>query len=158
MVRINGEVEGEFEFSKIEDRSDGFRQYVALLAFIIKNNSKKPLLLIDEAELHLHYDAQADFIQTFTERKLVSQVVYTTHSAGCLPEDLGLGVKLVTPEKENEKIETSRIENNFGSPILSAQSLLYGMGAQTMAFFPTRRAVITEGQTEFIWVQLYFDT
>jgi len=157
MVKIKGQEEGDVEFGEIEDRSDGFRQYVALLAFVIKNNSSKPILLIDEAELHLHYDAQADFIQTFTERRLISQVVYTTHSAGCLPEDLGIGVKLVTPEKENDKIETSKIENNFwSSNTIGFNPLLYGMGAQTMAFFPTRRAVITEGQSEFILAPTIF--
>ena len=80
-------------FSLIRERSDGFRQYVALLVFVIRENAHNPILLIDEAEQHLHYDAQADLIQTFIERKLASQMIYTTHSAGCLPEDLGVGQK-----------------------------------------------------------------
>lgn len=157
MVKVLGEEEGQYEFSKIEARSDGFRQYVALLAFIIKNNSQCPILLIDEAELHLHYDAQADFVQTFTERNLISQVVYTTHSAGCLPEDLGMGVKLIRGDETNGKIETSQIENNFWTTDTTGfNPLLFGMGAQTMAFFPTRRALVTEGQSDFILAPTIF--
>lgn len=150
--------EGEVsEYNMIDERSDGFRQYVALLAFIIKEDAQKPILLIDEAELHLHYDAQADLIQTFTARDLASQVIYTTHSAGCLPEDLGVGVKLVVPVESGEHIATSTIENNFWTnDKLGFSPILYGMGAQTLAFFPTRRAVVTEGQTEMLLMPTIF--
>lgn len=155
MVRIRGD-ETE-EFNLIEERSDGFRQYVALLAFIIKEDAQTPILLIDEAELHLHYDAQADLIQTFTERKLASQVIYTTHSAGCLPEDLGVGVKLVQPIETEKDVATSQLENNFWSnDTLGFSPILYGMGAQTLAFFPTRKAVVTEGQTEMLLMPTIF--
>lgn len=155
MVRIIGKEEDDFNF--IEDRSDGFRQYVALLAFIIKEDAQKPILLIDEAEMHLHYDAQADLIQTFTERNLTSQVIYTTHSVGCLPEDLGVGVKLVVPITDGPDLATSKIENNFWSTdTLGFSPLLYGMGAETLAFFPTRRAVVTEGQTEMLLLPTIF--
>ncbi|MGJ8530148.1 AAA family ATPase [Maritalea sp.] len=149
MVQIRGEE--NLEYNLIDERSDGFRQYVALLAFIIKEDAHTPILLIDEAELHLHYDAQADLIQTFTERKLASQVIYTTHSAGCLPEDLGVGVKLIEQVEDGDDFATSRIENNFWSnDTLGFSPILYGMGAQTLAFFPTRKAVVTEGQTEML--------
>jgi len=155
MVQSRGE--DNLEYHLMYERSDGFGQYVALLAFIIKENARAPILLIDEAELHLHYDAQADLIQTFTERKLASQVIYTTHSAGCLPEDLGVGVKLVQPIETSEDFATSRVENNFWSnDTLGFSPILYGMGAQTLAFFPTRKAVVTEGQTEMLLMPTVF--
>lgn len=155
MVQLRGH-ETE-EYNLIDERSDGFRQYVALLAFIIKEDAQSPILLIDEAELRLHYDAQADLIQTFTERKLASQVIYTTHSAGCLPEDLGVGVKLIKPIETTRELGTSQIENNFWSnDTLGFSPILYGMGAQTLAFFPTRKAVVTEGQTEMLLVPTIF--
>lgn len=155
MVQMNGH--NELEYNLIDERSDGFRQYVALLAFIIKQDAHRPILLIDEAEQHLHYDAQADLVQTFTERRLASQVIYSTHSAGCLPEDLGLGVKLVIPDNDGTEFATSRIENNFwASEMLGFSPLLYGMGAQTLAFFPTRKAVVTEGQSEMLLMPTIF--
>lgn len=118
---------------------------------------RKPILLIDEAELHLHYDAQADLIQTFTSRDLTSQVIYSTHSAGCLPEDMGLGVKLVVPNNDSENVETSKIENKFwSSDTLGFSPLLYGMGANTLAFFPTRRAVVVEGQSDMLLLPTIF--
>ena len=141
------------QFSPLADRSDGFKQYAALVAFIIRQNARTPILLIDEAEQHLHYDAQADLIQTLTERNLASQVIYTTHSAGCLPEDLGVGVRLVKPESTEKGFSVSRVENNFWSnDALGFSPLLYGMGAQTLAFFPIRRALVCEGPTEMILV------
>lgn len=156
-IMVQQKDEGDLEYNMIDERSDGFRQYVALLAFIIKEDAQKPILLIDEAELHLHYDAQADLIQTFTSRNLTSQVIYTTHSAGCLPEDLGVGVKLVVPVENGENFATSKIENNFWSTdTLGFSPVLYGMGAKTLAFFPTRRAVVTEGQTEMLLMPTLF--
>ena len=34
-----------------------------------------PVLLVDEAELHLHYAAQADLIQVLTEQTAASQII-----------------------------------------------------------------------------------
>lgn len=46
------------EFSR---RSSGLRMFVALRAFVAHERlAVAPILLIDEAEVHLHYDAQAD--------------------------------------------------------------------------------------------------
>lgn len=155
MVQIRGQE--NLEYSLIEERSDGLRQSVALLAFVIKEDAHRPILLIDEAEQHLHYDAQADLVQTFTERNLASQVIYSTHSAGCLPEDLGVGVRLVVPIENDQEIATSRIDNNFWSTdALGFYPLLYGMGAQTLAFFPTRKALVCEGQSEMLLLPTIF--
>ena len=85
------------QFENIERRSDGLRQFVALLMFLTHKPSYsiKPILLIDEVEIHLHYDAQADLVQTLAEQEIAEKVIYTTHSIGCLPEDLGMGVRVV---------------------------------------------------------------
>lgn len=155
MVRMKADE--KLQYNLINERSDGFRQYVALLAFMIREDLERPILLIDEAEQHLHYDAQADLIQTFTEKKLASQVIYSTHSAGCLPEDLGLGVKMVVPENDGSEFATSRIENSFWSTeSLGFSPILYGMGAQTLAFFPTRKAVVAEGPSEMLLLPTIF--
>lgn len=148
---------GQLKFSPVDQRSDGLRQYIALFAFIIKQDIYKPILLIDEAELHLHYDAQADLIQTLTRKNLASKIIYTTHSAGCLPEDLGNGVKLVIPENNDVSFSTSRVENKFwNSKNLGFSPILYGMGANTLAFFPTRKAVIVEGQSDPLLIPTVF--
>ena len=78
------------------ERSDGLRQFVALVALAAHQpNPVPPILLIDEVETHLHYNAQADLIEVPTEQNAARQIVYTTHSAACLPQDLGLGVRVV---------------------------------------------------------------
>lgn len=151
---VNGELlhilikEPDRAYVRIAERSDGLRQYVALLSFVTLNSDeKKPILLIDEAETHLHYDAQADLVQMLTRQTEVDQVIYTTHSIGCLPEDLGRGVRLVTADSAN----TSEVKNWFWvSDKPGFSPLLFGMGASTMAFMPVRYALVTEGITDII--------
>lgn len=141
---VKNPVEG---YTSIAERSQGLRSFVALIAFVAARNlPRRPILLIDEAEAHLHYDAQADLVRVLTKQEAAVQVFYTTHSAGCLPEDLGTGVRLVLPTGESRSV----VRNSFwiGGPGFSP--LLFGMGASTLAFTPTRHAVIGEGASEMI--------
>jgi predicted ATP-dependent endonuclease of OLD family len=103
--------------------------------------------LIDELERHLHYDAQADVIQVFSKQQALPQIIYSTHSAGCLPEDLGTGVRLVGPI---EGTNHSRIQNRFWTSGEGFSPLLVGMGAAALAFVPVRNAVMSEGATEIV--------
>jgi predicted ATP-dependent endonuclease of OLD family len=150
---INNTKEDE-EYTALAERSDGLRQFVALKSFILSEKVTKPILLIDEAELHLHYDAQADLVQMLTKQDVADKVIYTTHSAGCLPEDLGNGVRLIVPNDENF---TSKIQNKFWDGDKNGFSpLLIGMGAKTLAFFPIRRALMVEGVTEILLLPTLF--
>jgi len=133
------------------ERSDGLRTFVALLSFVKSKGqlSPKPILLIDEAERHLHYDAQADLVQMLAKQDVVAKVIYTTHSAGCLPEDLGMGVRLIQPVPDNKL--RSEVKNWFwNSHEPGFSPLLFGMGASSLAFVPIRRALFTEGAADFI--------
>lgn len=68
----------------IAERSQGLRTFVALLAFSACSSKPSPMiLLIDEAESHLHYAAQADLIAVLQQQRVAQQVIYSTHSAGC---------------------------------------------------------------------------
>lgn len=134
-------------FSTLDERSDGLRQFVALLAFCLHERLKDPLLLIDEAETHLHYDAQADLVDMLSRQQVARQVIYTTHSIGCLPEDLGSGVRLVGPSGSSK----SRIQNRFWSEGGDGFTpILFGMGATTLAFFPVRFALVVEGMSDLL--------
>jgi predicted ATP-dependent endonuclease of OLD family len=137
--------------SLIEDRSDGFRSFLALLTFTARHSSgeRRLILAIDEAELHLHYNAQADLVKVLTRQDLVTQIIYTTHSAGCLPEDVGSAIRVVRQEPDDR----STIENGFWSARdkespAGFTSLLMAMGADAVAFTPARHAVITEGPSD----------
>lgn len=147
ILKIQIEDEGTL-FSGLDERSDGLRQFVALMAFTTRERATSPILLIDEAEAHLHYDAQADLIQMLASQPVASKVIYTTHSAGCLPEDLGTGVRMITPIEETPFSTFGNWFWSEGTPGFSP--LLYGMGATTLAFFPMRRAVVVEGPTDMI--------
>jgi hypothetical protein len=135
-------------FSKLGERSDGLKQFVALIALTAaERRGAAPILLIDEAESHLHYDAQADLMQVFARQDTAAQIIYTTHSAGCLPEDLGAGIRVVEPMAASDH---SRVHNRFWTNEPGFFPLLLGMGAATLAFVPVRDAVITEGPSELV--------
>ncbi|MCY4422474.1 MAG: AAA family ATPase [Acidimicrobiaceae bacterium] len=130
-----------------EERSDGLRTYLALIAFLSsKDLSTPPVLVFDEAESHLHWDAQADLINVLYDQNVVSQVIYSTHSPGCLPHDLGHGVRAVIPTKPDR----SKVENWIWATAAGFRPMLTHMGASSAALTPHRYAVATEGVADFI--------
>jgi hypothetical protein len=142
-------VNEDSEFTALAERSDGLREFVALHSFALRNRAAAPILLIDEAEQRLHYDAQADLVQMLAKQQVAPKVIYTTHSAGCLPEDLGNGVRLVSVSDTDPT--ASVIANKFWAESSNGfQPLLIGMGASTLAFFPTRKAVLVEGPVDML--------
>jgi predicted ATP-dependent endonuclease of OLD family len=153
-IRIDGQqlrvlVGGEgAPYVSIAERSDGLRQFVALLSFVAsERGSEDSILLIDELETHLHYDAQADLVQMLSRQRLTRKVIYSTHSLGCLPEDLGTGVRLLEPIAP----ATSSIRDWFWEGEGKGFSpLLFGMGARTLAFVPVRYSLLTEGITDLL--------
>jgi predicted ATP-dependent endonuclease of OLD family len=148
------------DYLGIEERSDGLRQFVALRAHVASHTHgvNRPILLVDEADIHLHYDAQADLIQVLESQEEAAKVIYTTHSAGCLPQDLGRGVRIIVPAYRIEgdrtrETDDSRVINWFWTDEIEGTGfspLLIGMGASTLAFSSTRRAVIAEGPADAI--------
>ena len=141
---------GEGGLYRVEDRSEGLRTFVALVAFLAKvGGNVRPILIIDEADIHLHWDAQADLIKVLHNQELASQVIYSTHSPGCLPHDLGHGVRAVVPDPSQADRSNAKSwiwESDDGG----FRPLLYAMGASTAAVTPHRNAVATEGISDFI--------
>lgn len=132
------------------DRSDGLRIFIALVAFAARYaGSVRPVLLIDEAETHLHYGAQADLVQVFERQTAAETIIYTTHSIGCLPNDLGASIRAVSPL---DKLYRSTIHNSFWArkEKVGLTPMMLAMGAEALAFTPSRRAVIGEGAGEAI--------
>ena len=148
------------DYLGIEEHSDGLRQFVALRAHVASNQrtDAAPVLLIDEADIHLHYNAQADLVQVLETQDEAAQVIYTTHSAGCLPQDLGRGIRIIVPiqRRDGDRIretDDSKVVNWFWTDELEGTGfspILIGMGASALAFASTRRAVIAEGASDAI--------
>lgn len=139
--------------TRLDDRSSGLRSFVALIAFVATHaHDVRPVLLIDEAETHLHYSAQADLVRVFERQQAAETVIYTTHSIGCRPEDLGSSVRAITPVQG--QIRRSIIRNSIWADAGSAglTPMMLAMGATALAFTPSRRAVIGEGRSEAILV------
>ena len=134
---------------RLADRSDGLRTFVALVAFLATMKPKHPpILVLDEAESHLHWDAQADLVNLFHFQKEVTQTIYSTHSPGCLPHDLGHGVRAVV--QDEQRPDRSSIQNWIWESDSGYRPLLLKMGASTAALTPHRQAVVTEGVSDFI--------
>lgn len=135
------------ELTRFEERSAGLRTYVALLAFLNAEQadaSAAPILLIDEAEMHLHYDAQADLIKALHRQDITQHIIYSTHSVGCLPEDLGMTVRAVEPVKAGRSVirQTAWVDGFGLSPLMAR------MGAATLAFIAARSALLVEGMID----------
>lgn len=145
LIKENGDV-----VTTLDERSAGLRMFVALASFIATRNTiTPPILLIDEAEMHLHYDAQADLVNMLLTQQEASQVIYTTHSPGCLPPDLGTGVRVIAPMAANPAVSEAR--NAFWVEHVAGFSpLLLAMGAGAAAFTATRYALLAEGPSEMI--------
>lgn len=149
-LRVNVKEEGDY--SLFSQRSDGVRTFIALVAFLASHRTDPPpVLLIDEAETHLHYDAQADLVSFLPA--IASKTLYTTHSPGCLPTDLGRGIRLAVPTALN----LSELRNDFwtyrpdGEPTTAGyMPLLFAMGAGAAAFSRFRAAVLTEGPADMM--------
>ncbi|HJP78226.1 MAG TPA: AAA family ATPase [Pseudonocardiaceae bacterium] len=132
-----------------DERSAGLRMFVALIAFLKTHGSDRtPILLIDEAENHLHIDAQADLVNMFVTQEHAVKVIYTTHSPACLPPDLGTGIRTVVPREDN--FQVSDIKNSFWQGSAGYSPLMLAMGAAAAAFTPARSVVLAEGATEMI--------
>ncbi len=144
--------EGEHQYTELKLRSDGFRQFLALIAFSSLNKNEDIILLIDEIELHLHYDGQADLLQTLAKQDFTKKIIYSTHSVGCFPEDLG-GIKVIerTPDSF-----TSKIENKFWKVGNGFAPLLPKIGAQQLAFLPLRSSIVVEGAMDMLLLPIIF--
>lgn len=131
-------------------RSSGLRMFVALCAFVARHQPRvPPVLLIDEAERHLHYDAQADLVRVLSDQKQASSVIYTTHSAGCLPADLGTGIRAIEPIQDSQEPDQSRLVVNFFESEHGIRPLLIALGASTFAL-SLRHAVFVEGISDAV--------
>tara|TARA_R110001632_G_scaffold28927_2_gene77030 strand:- start:52915 stop:54834 length:1920 start_codon:yes stop_codon:yes gene_type:complete len=148
----------EDNYTEIVERSDGLKQYISLRAFLaLKSIKTKPILLIDEAELHLHYSAQADLVTEFEKQNIVNSIIYSTHSAGCLPSDLGCSIRAIEQIKK-DGIDTglSKIRNSIWTNNGGLSPILFAMGANIIAFTLARKAIIAEGPSETILLPKMF--
>lgn len=135
--------------TKFDERSAGLRMFAALVAFLAaRDTHTPPILLIDEAETHLHIDAQQDLIDTFMTQTQAAKIVYTTHSPACLPPDLGSNIRAVLPDEANSDV--SRIEGSFWRNAAGFSPLMLAMGAGAAAFSTARRVVLAEGASEML--------
>ena len=159
VLRILVATEGDEDYSYPSERSDGLRWFIALHAFVTARAEQQPLLLVDEAERHLHYDAQADLVDILMRQKVASKVVYTTHSVGCLPPDLGTGIRAILADSGAER---SRIANSYwsahpaGDQRIGYTPLLFSMGARLLSLTVPRYGVVAEGPSDAVLLPSLF--
>lgn len=146
-------------YTELWVRSDGLRWFLALDAFLFAEGADTPIVLVDEAETHLHYDAQADLIDALMHQDVTAKVIYTTHSVGCLPPDLGRGIRAVVRDGDSQH---STIANSYwslppgDSDRVGLAPLLFAMGASMLSFTVPRYALIVEGTSDAILLPTLF--
>ena len=142
-------VEDGVGLSVFDERSAGLKMFVALTTFLkAQSHNSSVILLIDEAENHLHIDAQADLVEMLTKQAQAKKVIYTTHSPACLPSDLGTGVRLLVPNPQCKR--RSDVKNSFWDNAAGFSPLMMAMGAGSAAFSAARCVVLAEGASEMI--------
>lgn len=135
--------------TQFDERSAGLKMFVALVAFLaVRDEQVPPVLLIDEAETHLHIDAQADLVNTFMTQQQAAKIIYTTHSPACLPPDLGSNIRAVVPDPAHEY--RSLLQGSFWSSAAGFSPLMLAMGAGAAAFSTARYVVLAEGASEML--------
>lgn len=135
--------------TQFDERSAGLKMFVALVAFLaVREETVPPVLLIDEAETHLHIDAQADLVNTFMTQQQAAKVIYTTHSPACLPPDLGSNIRAVIPDPSHEY--RSLLKGSFWEGTAGFSPLMLAMGAGAAAFSTARYVVLAEGASEML--------
>lgn len=135
--------------TQFDERSAGLKMFVALAAFLDAHGTTvPPVLLIDEAETHLHVDAQADLVNTFMSQEQAAKIIYTTHSPACLPPDLGSNIRAVVPDTDHEY--RSVIKGSFWERAAGFSPLMLAMGAGAAAFSTARYVVLAEGASEML--------
>jgi predicted ATP-dependent endonuclease of OLD family len=145
-VRI---MQGGKRITQFHERSAGLKMFVAVIAFLAaRGTSVPPILLIDEAETHLHIDAQADLVNTFMTQRQAAKIIYTTHSPACLPPDLGSNIRAVLPDRDHG--DRSKIEASFWHSAAGYSPLMLAMGAGAAAFSAARFVVLSEGPSEML--------
>lgn len=140
--------------------SEGLRTYLALVVLVEaqrqKGGERSVILLIDELEQSLHYSAQAEVVNMLQAQQLVRQVIYTTHSAGCLPPDIGRGVIALELVNEDESRVKKRIwdPSTKGGriPDIGVWPLLMALGAGSLGFLAVRQPVFVEGFSDLIYL------
>jgi predicted ATP-dependent endonuclease of OLD family len=140
----------------IRERSEGFQWFLCVIAALegVRTNTSHPaILLIDEADNHLHYEAQAKLANFLSHQTLAQHVIYTTHSPGCLPDDLS-AVRAVIPNDDNtsSRIE-SRVWNGKGKDF---KRFFWLLGAKNFAFTAARNVLISEGEADFVLLPYLF--
>lgn len=147
VLHINVRTPGGESRAPIDQRSEGLRWFIALIAFLNQQRTEEdPILLVDEAESHLSYDAQAELIEVLEAQEIAQKIIYTTHSAGCLPSDLGRGIRPVI-QQDGEK---SDIKNGFWEDAPGFKPIMMVMGLSPLAFSVSRNSMIGEGASETI--------
>jgi predicted ATP-dependent endonuclease of OLD family len=138
------------DFTGISERSEGFRWFLCLIAALegVREYSDRPVvLLIDEAESHLHYEAQARLAHFLSTQTLAQHVIYTTHSPGCLPNDLS-AIRAIIPNADNTSSHIeSRVWSGAGKDF---KRFFWLLGAENFAFTAARNVLITEGEADFL--------
>lgn len=129
---------------ELERRSQGLRRMFEIIAFAAAKSAQSEnriVLLADEIEQHLHYDAQIDLVKWLETGGLNAQVIGTTHSLGCWPSDAGGQMNALQRVDTSTQIWQGPYTNEPGS-----KGIMSAVGASRAAFSFHRPVIFCEGR------------
>ena len=127
----------------VDRRSAGVLRMIEIIAFSANanKNESRTVILADEIEQHLHYDAQVELIEWLEQGSLHAQVIASTHSIGCWPADIGAQMNAI------ERVAgASLVHNGPYSRLAPGQDgLMAAIGASRVAVRVRGPVVFCEG-------------
>lgn len=129
-----------------EQRSSGVIRMFELIAFVgrAEDAGKRVVVLADEIEQHLHYDAQVELLEWLERGALKAQIITSTHSIGCWPSDIGSQMNAL----ERRNGETVIHNGPYSRLEAGAGGLMASIGATRAAIGLRRHVIFCEGKND----------
>lgn len=138
----------------VDRRSAGVLRMIEIIAFIANAGPEvnRSIILADELEQHLHYDAQVELVEWLEKSHLNAQLIASTHSLGCWPADIGSQMNAL------ERVAGASILQNGPYSRLSAgaDGLMAAIGASRVAVRVRGPVVFCEGPIDEMLLPVLF--
>lgn len=134
-----------FNYYQMEQRSDGFKQFVSLILTLSALNESQQLsdniILIDEPEVHLHPSGVRDMRNEILKIGKNNYIFVSTHSHYMIDNNCSERHWIVKKEKAETKIE----QVNENTPIEDDKVLAYAFGINVFKELLPKNIIIVEG-------------
>lgn len=153
-------------YLEYKERSMGLKWYINMFIQLLYQSDKKiynNIVLMDEPGIYLHFIAQKELIQFFSQlSQKRNQIIYTTHSPAMLDLDAMQNIRAIEKSengysyiynKISEFPRESKSKNEIITPLVNAlgYNISFNVGPSYQ-----KLNIITEGITDYLYLNAYF--